>query len=67
VDDQGHGIPEDTKEEIFEKFVRLKQNYPVKGLGLGLAFCKLAVQAHGGTIWVENIRKVARVLFLHYP
>jgi PAS domain S-box-containing protein len=55
VDDQGHGIPEDTKEEIFEKFVRLKQNYPVKGLGLGLAFCKLAVQAHGGTIWVENI------------
>jgi two-component system, NtrC family, sensor histidine kinase KinB len=55
VEDQGKGIPEDTKEEIFEKFVRLKQNYSIKGLGLGLAFCKLAVQAHGGTIWVENM------------
>jgi PAS domain S-box-containing protein len=55
VDDRGNGIPDKFKEEIFEKFIRLKQNYPVKGLGLGLAFCKLAVQAHGGTIWVENI------------
>ena len=55
VDDQGKGIPEDSKVEIFEKFVRLKENYPIKGLGLGLAFCKLAVQAHGGKIWVENI------------
>jgi PAS domain S-box-containing protein len=54
VEDHGQGIPEENKEEIFEKFVRLKQNYPIKGLGLGLAFCKLAVQAHGGKIWVEN-------------
>lgn len=55
VSDQGNGIPEDFQQEIFEKYIRLKQNYPVKGLGMGLAFCKLAVQAHGGTIWVENI------------
>jgi PAS domain S-box-containing protein len=55
VDDEGSGIPENTKEKIFEKFIRLKQNYPTKGMGLGLAFCKLAVRAHGGTIWVENI------------
>jgi PAS domain S-box-containing protein len=55
VQDQGSGIPESAKEEIFEKFIRLKQNYPAKGLGLGLAFCKLAVQAHGGTIWIENL------------
>lgn len=55
VEDQGQGIPEENREDIFEKFVRLKQNYPLKGLGLGLAFCKLAVQAHGGKIWVENI------------
>jgi PAS domain S-box-containing protein len=55
VDDEGSGIPENTKEMIFEKFIRLKQNSPTKGLGLGLAFCKLAVRAHGGKIWVENI------------
>ena len=55
VEDQCQGIPEENREAIFEKFVRLKQNYPLKGLGLGLAFCKLAVQAHGGKIWVENI------------
>jgi len=55
VEDQGSGIPDGLKEEIFGKYVRLKQNYSKKGLGLGLAFCKLAVEAHGGTIWVENI------------
>jgi signal transduction histidine kinase len=55
VEDQGAGIPDGLKEEIFGKYVRVKQNYSNKGFGLGLAFCKLAVEAHGGTIWVENI------------
>jgi signal transduction histidine kinase len=55
VDDQGSGIPEKAQERIFDKFVQLHGNNTYKGLGLGLAFCKLAVQAHGGTIWVENL------------
>jgi two-component system, NtrC family, sensor histidine kinase KinB len=55
VDDQGAGIPEKAKERIFDKFVQVHGENSIKGLGLGLAFCRLAVQAHGGTIWVENL------------
>lgn len=54
VRDNGPGIPQDALELIFEKFNRLQgERYP-KGLGLGLAFCRLAVRAHGGKIWVES-------------
>lgn len=55
VDDQGQGVPEEARDRIFEKFVQLNTIQTTKGLGLGLAFCQLAVQAHGGTIWVENL------------
>jgi len=54
VKDSGSGIPEDALELIFEKFNRLQGDHYPKGLGLGLAFCRLAVQAHGGKIWVES-------------
>lgn len=53
VEDTGPGIPADAREYIFEKFARLHGERFPKGLGLGLAFCRLAVQAHGGKIWVE--------------
>ena len=54
VEDTGQGIPPESREYIFEKFARLQGERFPKGLGLGLAFCRLAVQAHGGKIWVEN-------------
>jgi two-component system, NtrC family, sensor histidine kinase KinB len=54
VTDQGEGIPESLREVIFEKFRRLKTDTYSKGLGLGLAFCRLAVEAHGGRIWVDD-------------
>jgi PAS domain S-box-containing protein len=54
VKDSGQGIPEDALELIFDKFTRLQADRYPKGLGLGLAFCRLAVQAHGGKIWAES-------------
>jgi PAS domain S-box-containing protein len=54
VDDSGPGIPEAYKDIIFDKFSRVNVSPTRKGLGLGLAFCRLAVNAHGGKIWVEN-------------
>ncbi len=54
VKDNGPGIPADALELIFEKFNRLQGDRYPKGLGLGLAFCRLAVRAHGGKIWVES-------------
>ena len=54
VRDNGPGISTADRERIFEKFTRLRGKDGPSGLGVGLAFCKLAVQGHGGQIWVES-------------
>jgi len=56
VADNGPGIPPEYHELIFRKFERAKQpEVPrVRSSGLGLAFCKLAVEVHGGRIWVRS-------------
>ncbi len=54
VQDNGQGIPNMDSERIFDKFIRLKNTNGARGLGVGLAFCKLAVEGHGGQIWVES-------------
>lgn len=54
ISDSGPGIPESMRKRIFDKFSRVKYQDAPKGVGLGLAFCRLAVEAHGGRIWVES-------------
>jgi signal transduction histidine kinase len=54
VRDTGPGIPQESFERIFEKFGQLDSRSRI-GTGLGLAFCKLAVEAHGGEIKVESV------------
>jgi NtrC-family two-component system sensor histidine kinase KinB len=54
VQDTGPGIPPGDRERIFDKFTRLHGKSGPKGLGLGLAFCRLAIEAHEGRIWVED-------------
>jgi two-component system, NtrC family, sensor histidine kinase KinB len=56
VRDTGPGVPEGEQQRIFDKFMRVQREAAPKGLGLGLAFCKLAVEAHGGRIWVDSGR-----------
>ena len=54
VSDTGPGIPEEFREKIFDRFSQVPgQSGRRRGSGLGLTFCKLAVEAHGGRIWVE--------------
>lgn len=53
IADTGPGIPETERTRIFDKFARIQRAGAPKGLGLGLAFCRLAVEAHGGRIWVD--------------
>ena len=65
VIDTGPGIPEEAREVVFQKFSRLQATGSPKGMGLGLAFCRLAVEAHGGRIWVED-RPVAGSRFIFY-
>jgi signal transduction histidine kinase len=54
VQDNGSGIPFTEQEHIFEKYTRLNGKDNTSGLGVGLAFCRLAVTGHGGKIWVES-------------
>ena len=54
VQDNGSGIPFVELEHIFEKYTRLKGQENATGLGVGLAFCRLAVNGHGGKIWAES-------------
>jgi signal transduction histidine kinase len=56
VRDTGPGIPEEAFERIFEKFGQVGPRPASRSLstGLGLAFCKMAVEAHGGRIGVQS-------------
>lgn len=56
VQNQGVGVPAEHQQRIFQKFTTLHQDDGLreKSSGLGLAFCKLAVEAQGGKIGVEN-------------
>ena len=52
VHDTGAGIPPETQAQLFQKFVT--GTHRARGSGLGLAFCRLTIEAHGGRIWVES-------------
>lgn len=55
VHDNGTQIPKKFHDKIFEKFsqAEIKQNGYKVGRGLGLAFCKMAVEAHDGRMWLD--------------
>jgi two-component system, NtrC family, sensor histidine kinase KinB len=55
VQDHGPGIPASEQQHIFEKFGRFEGSAKrPPGLGIGLAFCRIAARAHGGTIRLES-------------
>jgi PAS domain S-box-containing protein len=55
VSDTGPGIPLEFREKIFDQFAQVPgQRGRRRGSGLGLTFCRLAIEAHGGRIWVEG-------------
>lgn len=59
VADTGPGISPEMREKIFERFMQIEsgeRGVTRTGRGLGLTFCKLAIEAHGGTIWVEEAK-----------
>ena len=55
VQDSGPGVDPEYIDRIFDKYTRINPDERIKGLGLGLAFCRLAVEGHKGRIWVENL------------
>ena len=69
VADNGPGIPPQYHEVIFHKFERVKTpNVPrVRSSGLGLAFCRLVVEAHGGRIWVQSAEGAGSAFHILFP
>lgn len=65
--DEAPTIPDDRKELIFEKY---HIGFPVKGIkqiGLGLSFCKVAIEAHHGKIRVENNPDGGNIFIIELP
>ena len=65
--DSGSGVDPDYIDRIFDKYTRIHPDERIKGLGLGLAFCRLAVEGHGGRIWVENLPKGGAIFSFTIP
>jgi two-component system sensor histidine kinase KdpD len=63
VEDQGKSIPHEMRQRVFDKFFRATRDGDTshglqpKGTGMGLAIAKGIVEAHGGSIWIEDGHK----------
>jgi signal transduction histidine kinase len=69
VSDNGPGIPEEYQQLIFQKFEQVHApNAPrVRSSGLGLAFCRVAVESHGGRIWVHSTEGEGSTFHIQLP
>ena len=66
--DNGPGIPAIHKERIFDRFITFNPGGgQIRGTGLGLTLCKLAIEAHGGRIWVEDAPHGGSVFIFTVP
>lgn len=69
VQDDGPGIPAESRERVFERFYRVDRarSRETGGTGLGLAIVKHIVQAHGGEVWVESEPGKGTTFFFTLP
>jgi signal transduction histidine kinase len=66
VADAGTGVPAEKHAKVFERFTQANETTGRTNRGLGLSFCKLAVEAHQGRIWIEDAAPGA-VFCLWFP
>jgi len=69
VSDNGPGIPPEYHDLIFRKFgqVEMPRSPRTRSSGLGLTFCKLVVERHGGRIWVKSAEGVGSSFYIELP
>lgn len=70
IQDQGSGMPADLVKNVFDRFVQAKarrRGVFTGGTGLGLAFCKMAIEALGGRIWLDSQQGVGTTVEFVIP
>ena len=69
VSDQGQGVPEHLRDVLFDKYIRLEDEAAAtrSSSGLGLTFCRVVAEAHGGRIWVEENQPRGSVFIMEIP
>jgi signal transduction histidine kinase len=69
VEDDGPGIPEQSREKVFDRFYRVEKNRSreASGAGLGLAIAKWAVEAHGGKIGFRPSAGKGSIFYMQLP
>ncbi len=69
VEDQGPGIPDEARENVFRKFVQLDGSdaREASGLGLGLAITKSIVEKHNGSVDFESGLRGGTTFFIDLP
>lgn len=69
ISDTGKGIPTEYLETIFDRFAQIdrKKQGKAASVGLGLYFCKLVVESHGGKIWAESEPGKGSTFFFTFP
>lgn len=69
VRDTGAGIPQEALATIFDRFVQARSRRMGKttGTGLGLAYCRKVMDAHGGFIWAESVLGKGSTFTLLFP
>jgi two-component system, sensor histidine kinase and response regulator len=67
--DTGPGIPPEYHDVIFQKFEQVRSAHAprVRTSGLGLTFCRLVVEAHGGRIWVQSTEGAGSAFHIILP
>jgi K+-sensing histidine kinase KdpD len=67
ISDMGPGIPEEDREQIFDKFYVIADGRGLSGLGLGLYIARGILELHGGQIWVESELEVGSTFCFRLP
>jgi light-regulated signal transduction histidine kinase (bacteriophytochrome) len=67
ISDNGIGIPEPDRKQVFGLFKRLHKDSASSGTGLGLAICQRTVERYGGRIWVESENGAGSTFFFTLP
>jgi signal transduction histidine kinase len=67
VIDAGPGIPDAHKAHLFDPYMQSELRGRRRGSGLGLTFCRMAVEAHGGRIWIEDVAAGGSVFAFTLP